>query len=615
MKLIQRLQLSFVLIVSVMLLGAPSCKDSVAEDTGGNQPPPMFTGPEPFYTTVGSMVQIEGAYPMLVSGYGVVAGLTEETGSREVPAQLRQRLANDMRRHGFGSARMGLGQYTPDRILDRLDTAVVRIDGFVPAFASRSTRFDVLVSALDGTQTTSLDGGTLLYTVELAPGGARLVDLGSFIRPVASANGSLYVNPFEDDVSKKTRLELSRRAVVLSGGAATVDRSIRLILNQPSWTRSRAIADRINERFRKSPRDRDDTAKAQNDSVIELNIPQPWQRDPQRLLSLISNLYVQRGSDFEAEKAAELGRLVTAQPKYASRVALAWETLGRTALPVIRRYYDHSKTPVAFAALQAGVHLGDERASEYLDALAKQSDPDVRRQAAELMVYLPDSLRAEAALRRLLSDKNNHVRIAAYEALAKHGDRRHIQSRTFYEMEGRLNFTLDVVETDRPLIYISQASLPKIVIFNGYTGFTGKSIAAVWDHRLMIKSTGSRNPAEVFYQPPGQIEGKTVSIAPALANLIVLLARDPDRHPDDPSFGLPYTRVVNAVHQLHRGGHFGDTPLVLEQSKLAALIADAQKTQDRGDGGRPQRPEFDFDDEPSAEPEVPESPDSQQQQP
>ena len=36
-------------------------------------------------------------------------------------------------------------------------------------------------------------------------------------------------------------------------------------------------------------------------------------------------------------------------------MALAWQGLGRTALPVIRSYYDHENVAVRLAALEAGL--------------------------------------------------------------------------------------------------------------------------------------------------------------------------------------------------------------------------------------------------------------------
>ena len=75
-----------------------------------------------------------------------------------------------------------------ERFISGSDTAVVLVEGIMPTMASRNENFDVRVSALDGTQTTSLEGGWLL--------GTELKSVGTFgitTRIVAEAKGTLYL--------------------------------------------------------------------------------------------------------------------------------------------------------------------------------------------------------------------------------------------------------------------------------------------------------------------------------------------------------------------------------------------------------------------------------------
>jgi hypothetical protein len=448
---------------------------------------------------------------------------------------------------------------------------VVKIEGLVPPGATAGSPFDVMVSALPHTQTTSLEGG-ILYTVELAPFGST--PGVSFSKPIAEASGPMYLDPFSSDLEQQQRVALSRRAVVLSGGRATQARRLRIVLNQPHWRRSALIAQRVNERFRKDRGDRSDTAVARDDSVIDLHIPSRWRRDPARFLTLILHLYVQGDADFEPRRANELSELLATESQFAPRVALAWEALGKQALPVIRRHYDHGDLDIRLAALAAGVHLEDDKASAPLEQLAKHADPRIRIRAAQLMVYLPDSLRIERALRDLLNDMDRNVMIAAYEALDQHGNGRLIQRVVFSDGNDKVRFLLDVVESQHPLVYITQTRLPRVVVFNTFTGFNTPLVARVWDYKLMIKAPSREVPAEVFYQPPDGVEGERVSIAPAVANLVLVMGRDPDTDRQHTGFNLPYSRIVNALYQLDQSDAI-EADIELEPSPLARLIADA----------------------------------------
>jgi len=557
-----------VVLAVVLAAGAVGCKQK--RITRPTVPPgPIFRGPDVFHGTVGSMARLpfDDIQPLLVSRYWVVVGLNG-TGSRDVPRALRTRLINELGLKGLGSVSKGTAQLTPQRLLDHPDTSVVLIEGLIPGGATRGDPFDLLVTSVQAL-TTSLEGGRLLMDVELAAGGTAV----SFAHPDAKAGGQLYLNPFEDDLSRRERIERSRVAVVLSGGQVTRERSITLLLNQSDWNRSRIIADRINERFGRNPDDGDkyETAVARDESRIELHVPRRWRGHSSRLLRLILYCYVQRSFDFELEQATRLGKVLEQDPdQFADRIALAWEALGPNAKPAIGQYYDHPDLAVRFAALQAGSHMQDENTSKPLARLAKAADPAIRRRAAQTMVYLPDSLVASHALRTLLDDADRNVRIAAYKALVQTGNMDMIGRVVFKTAGGKLKFVLDMVDAKQPLVFVSQTQLPRVVVFNSYTGFKTPVVASLWNNRLMIKAPEANAPAEVYYQAPGKTEGQKVQMLPFIANLVKYMARRPTL--DKKGLDLSYSQVVNALYRLH-GADQIDADLEVESSLLAELIA------------------------------------------
>ncbi|MDH3583173.1 MAG: flagellar basal body P-ring protein FlgI, partial [Phycisphaerae bacterium] len=154
-------------------------------------PPPTYRGPAFLHGTIGSVASLRGYLPVLVSGYGLVAGL-DDTGSIDCPPALRGWLLNEMAKRGFGRESLGFGQLTPEQVLASRSTAVVLVQGIIPPGAPADQRIDILVTALPQTQTTSLEGG-VLYTTDLRVEGAN-VNRPSF-GAIARARGPIFLDP------------------------------------------------------------------------------------------------------------------------------------------------------------------------------------------------------------------------------------------------------------------------------------------------------------------------------------------------------------------------------------------------------------------------------------
>jgi len=564
-----------VLTATVILGGSVLLSGCAKKSTGKAQPatpPPTFTGPAFLRGTVGSLTQLRGYAPLLVSGYGLVVGLNG-SGSSEVPAYLRRWMINDMRKKGVGSAALRQQGMTPERLLANLDTSVVVIQGLIPPGAVKGERFDVLVSCLPQTQTTNLESGRL-WTADLSVNGAD--PSMQFRRKRATASGPMYINPFDDRTPREKQLQQQRQAVLLSGGVVTTDRQVELILNQPSWQRSRLIADSINERFPKAPTDRLDTAVPFDDLRIAIHCPARFAGRTEELLRLISHLYTQRSVQFGPQQAQRLADLIVAQPLYTQDAVYAWQAMGKTILPVIRPYYSHTQSAVRRAVLETGARLGDETVSGHLQQLAKSPDTALRQQAATILVHLPRSIRGARTLHQLLDDDDPSVRLAAYESLATINDP--VIQRIVIDGPGpdQFKFVLDLVPAKKPLVYIAQNRTPRLVIFNPMLGFKAPAMAHLWENRLMLRVSDAKEPITVFYQRPGQIEGQTFQIQPVAAKLVYLLAHRPRLASPEDGLNLTYSQTVNAVYQLCRQGIIpADTRL--QMNPLAAAIAQAQQ--------------------------------------
>ena len=85
-----------------------------------------------------------------------------------------------------------------DEFINSPNTAVVIVDGIMPAAVTKNEYFDVRVRALPGTQTTSLEDGWLY--------GAELKATGSFgltIKVLAEAQGPIFIDTLDRQRIKK----------------------------------------------------------------------------------------------------------------------------------------------------------------------------------------------------------------------------------------------------------------------------------------------------------------------------------------------------------------------------------------------------------------------------
>jgi len=569
-------------LLCLSTIAACSSRKTV-ERPQGVAPPPAVTGPDHFKGTVGSLCRIRGYSATLVSGYGLVAlPQGSGTGSAEVPAYLRQWMLQEMRRRGFGTARYGMQNLTAESFFASKDTAVVAIQGLIPPGAKRGTRFDLLVTALPATQTTSLQGGTL-FTADLSVGGLDRSMV--FRRPLARGGGETYVNPLAPDTESEEVVQFNREAVVLAGGIVLEDRPLELVLNASSWTRSRAIADRINERFPAAPGSKKKTAEPATDRLIRISVSDQYASDPSEFLRLVSKVYLQRVTGFEQAKARELMTIALNDPAARGDAHYALISLGKIITPILRAEYDHPDLDYRLLMLRTGVRLDDGQAILDLAELADHPDPSFRVEVIEALSYAPRNRRSERVLAKRLQDDVAEVRIAAYETLVKSGNP--LVHREPIGDGHKIRFMLDLIRSDQPMVFIAQRDLPRIVIFGANVPFETPMFAEFKDGRLMMRAMEEGEPASVFFQPRGGGESQTFEIAPTVGNLAFLLGHKANPRNTVEGLDLSYSDTVHTIYQLHLDGVIPGS-LELQLSPLAQTIATVEDDADAVPETRPE---------------------------
>ncbi len=566
------------LLAAAFALSAGGCESPKGPRAApGVAPAPTYTGPAYLRGTLGSLVRLRPGteLPLLVNGYGIVVNLNG-TGSTSAPPALRQAMVNQMRKYGLGSANMGTLNMTPERVLADPNTAVVRIDGLIPPGASPGTRFDVIVTAIDS-QTTSLAGGTL-WTSTLGMRGTE--QAFKFLHEQATAYGPIYDNPYHDRPDSGDPGEFSGiQAMVVAGGKVTAPRDLELVLNQSSYSRSRAIADRINERLGRAD-DRTPLANPLTDQLIKISIPPRYQANPGELVDLMMHLHLQTGPGFEQDQARRLADVLRQQPDTAESVGLAWRALGRPIVELLREYYNDPVLTVRLTALQTGAWLDDERASQSLSELAKHEDPLIRAMAAKALVLLPRSIKGARALKELLDDEDVAVRIAAYESLWVINDPLIASGRVAVADEPGtgIKYIIDTVPSQKPLVYVTQVGVPRIAIFSPDLGFDAPLLARMWDNRLMLSMDPGQDYLDIFYQPPHRTDSESASsiklkTVPDLKTLVYVLGHKPTVEQPNEGLGLTYSQAVDVVYQLCRKQQI-KSPIEVRVSPLAQQIAE-----------------------------------------
>lgn len=505
--------------------------------------------------TIGSQASVRGLEPTLVSGYGLVVGL-HGMGSGDVPGPVRAVMEREMSRLGVGKEVGPFRGMTPTELLNSRDTAVVIVSAVIPPGSPVGTLFDVQVETLPGSATTNLEGGRL-YTADLYQG---LVRPAAPATPaIAKASGEVFINPFSDP--SRSGRDSVRRTVgrILNGGVVTQPRSITLVLDAASHSRSRAMTEAINSRF---PRDRGEppTAKGINEEIIEITIPAESREHPEEFIELLR--FTRVDQTFPEQAASGFIRALKEQPELSEALSLCLEAVGPVAIPQLRTMYDYPEVRPRMASIFAGARLGDMMVLPALEDLALTGAPGLRPNAVRLMGRLGPNPRINLFARELLNDPGLDVRIAAYETLERRGDpwveRRRIGDK----------FVIDSVPSTEPMIYATLQKTPKIVVFGAGLEVRRPVFASAWDGRLMVSNESKKTNLRVFFKSPYGNHSVTGETPALVLDLVEFLAHKTTPEEPAPGLDFTYSEVVGAVDQLVKAGAVGAV-FVPESDRLA----------------------------------------------
>ncbi len=516
--------------------------------------------------TIGAECSIVGTDPVIISGYGLVVGLAG-TGSGDAPPAVRAWMEREMTLRGVGQATFGMSHVTPREMLDDPNNCIVLVIGAMAPTAPEGSRFDVAVTTLPGSAATSLEGGRL-WTTDLRigmpqPGGATA-------RLVGQASGDLIINAFADPARSAERAITRTEGRILDGGVMINPLEMIVSLDNPSHTRSRAITNAINARFTQTSADREPTAKGRNDEAVSIVVPMRYRAKLDEFIELLRHTLVDQR--FPEERATVFVRSMRDEAYLATEMSWCLQAMGPVAIPQLRTLYDSTDRVPRLAALRAGARLKDPFATPHLIEIARTDDPARRLSAIELLADMEPDPQINVALRELLNDDDATVRVASYEALARRGDTALDRTRVGSK------FTLDVVTSNKPMVYVSQQGTPRIAVFGKDLEVPRPIIVSAWSDRLLLASDSPSEPLRAMYTDYRSGKTTRTNVDYRLSGLIRTFAHTTTPESPAVGFGMTYSEVVGALYEITERHKAVPAIFLAEQDKLRAEIFSQAKT-------------------------------------
>jgi len=519
-------------VIIVLLI----CCISGCQSTGNGHGAPDL-GP-----TIGSMVDVVYPESITVEGYGLVAGL-RGTGSMECPPQIRTYLIR------YIMARLSEDTMSKaEELINSPNTAVVMIQAVVPIQDSKSEYFDVVVSALPGTQTTSLEGGWL-FPSEMKITGS----FGITTDILADAQGPIFMDKIDDSGTDK------KMGFILGGGKDLTDYKVVLVIKKPGFELTNLIRNRLNHRFGR------DIARAVSPGRIEITIPTRYNESRRRFVSLIRALYLNETPEITRERINyHIERLALSPDNPQGEIAL--EAIGNQSLADLYSLLNAADERVRFRAARCMLSLGNNTGLETLRRIALDRGSDYRLEALDALTSSAMTQTAVAVAGELLKDNDINIRVYAYEQLRKLNDVAIVG-----ESVGKNFFLEQIVRSERKTIYVTRCGQPRIVLFGAPIYCNQNVFVQSLDKEITINAPADQRILSIIRAHPKR-EGVVARMKSSfdIGDIIRTLCTEPLTGDQEGrgGLGVSYADAIALLKQMCEKGavnaefHAGPTPKI-----------------------------------------------------
>lgn len=573
---------------------------------------PTLAGPTALRGTIGREAVVRNADRVLVSGYGLVVGLTD-TGATDVPAAVEATMEREIETMIGGIE--GAFDHTVYRDLSAREllrhptTAVVLVEGAVAPGGPEGMRFDVRVRTLSGSSATSLEGGRL-WTTRLQIGRPLLLG-GAQTEVIAEARGEVFINPFVTPGSGETNGRVGR---VLGGGLLTDPLPLELVLENPLHSRANSITRAINQRFPDGPSGPRTTAFGRNDQIVQVFTPTAFQQRFDDFVNLLMALPINQSAP--ELLARRYRRALVDQPELAEELGWALRAIGAPALPHVRDLYDFPEVAPRMAALSVGAHLNDSRAADFLERIALEGGPREKLAALELLGAVDGRPSSDEVLRQVAGfGETLTERSMAYDALMRRAERWRLgqlaaaerrritglapatetqlrlaaarriplgnpQGVERIDVGGR--FGLDVLPFGEPMVFVTLQGSPRVAVFGREAEVLRPMTVVAWDNRLMMRADDPAGEVLLRYEDDQTDRIVQQRVSHELVDLVLFLARGGSVSDFGRGLGFTYSEVVGALAAI-RDSDATEAVFATEDDRLRGmlLVAQDQRVADR----------------------------------
>ncbi|MCP4462036.1 MAG: hypothetical protein GY819_04455 [Planctomycetaceae bacterium] len=527
----------WIFTIAASLVSVPGCSHIIKRGQSPETEAMEFAAEIDEATYIGDIATPTGMGTQKVDGIALVTQL-DGTGSEPRPSGQRDYLITEIKTHNIDDI---------NGLLESEDNSMVLVMGMIPQGAEKGDRFDINVKCLDRSKSTSLEGGYLMQARMKPFVSTRQIGV-SFGHNSALVRGRVIVDALFQSETDVTNMV---SGVIPGGGIVTRERTNQLRIKgaqrsiKVATDIGKVINDRFSTRIQGSP---EGVANPINDQIIEMLIPEDYRHNIGRYFHVVLNIAFDETPLQQVNRLESLERRLH-DPKQASLAAIRLEAIGEEAKNVLKRGIRANNETVQFHAAEALAYMGDNSGLEILRAAADEK-PQYRWHALTAMASIKDAP-AEEALVDLFNSNSAEARYGAFRAIRKSMPESLAIAGEFVGREFMLH---TVSSSSRPIIHISSAELPEVVIFGGNQRFNerliyvkaGITVKAMDDSQVLIKQ----------YLPNGEEKKITCSnlISDVIRQMVKLEADYSDvirllKHARE-SQSMESQLVINAAPQL-----------------------------------------------------------------
>jgi len=503
------------LIVLCMIIG---CGESMQKSRGiGRLVPKTDPG-----ITIGSIANVVSIDKVKVEGYALVGGL-RATGSTQCPPLIRDYLEKYIKRQL--PEQEDVGSY-----IDSPNTAAVRVWGLMPAV--KNARFDLMVTAIPGSQTTSLEGGQLW--------GAELWEEGKFAvasRVLATAEGPVFIDKITNPQADE------KTAFILAGAKVLDDYKVMVVLHKQDYATTSKIRSILNERFGKN------VASASRPGEIMVKVPVEYRKQRKKFISLVKAVYLDKSPQITEQRISRLARnLAVSEEKSESEIAL--EAIGKESLSKLAALLNSSEQQVRLRAARCMLNLGSDRGLDILRKIAMDKNSIYRVEALDAIAKFTQSSETAGVLRKLLRDEDFNISLKAYENLRELND---------ISVSSQLiagNFYLEqITGSKEQSIYVYRTGQPRIVLFGAPIYCRNSIFIQSADGNVTLNAPAGQNFISIIRRHPTRPRLRPIQLKSSfeLGDVIRTLCQKPLDH-RHLGLNISYSNAIELLKQMCEKG-------------------------------------------------------------